>query len=37
MKNISFAYATRNDKKVVDNLSLHIKPGEVVALVGTLI
>lgn len=34
LKNISFSYATRSDKKVVDNLTLHIKPGEVVALVG---
>jgi ABC-type multidrug transport system fused ATPase/permease subunit len=34
LKNISFSYASRSDKLIIKNLSLHIPSGQVVALVG---
>ncbi len=34
IKNLSFRYPSRPDVPVIDNLSLNIKPGSVVALVG---
>jgi ATP-binding cassette subfamily B protein len=33
-ENVSFAYPTRNDSRVLDNISLEVKPGERVAVVG---
>lgn len=33
-KNVSFAYPTRPDVRVLKNISFSVQPGEVVALVG---
>lgn len=33
-KNVDFVYASKTDKKVLDNISLHIKSGQTVGIIG---